>query len=237
VKNLNELFNQIRGIVDDPGDQNLDPDTAWFQDLQNKRDLHKDNPNAFAHYSPKTDTPSFPIVDPGTGRPSIKMMLRSLAQALIIQSENPTLPGVDDIVHKLEKIIIDYRQDLTEIPEYRVDLVKTKDTTPMVNNLIYGPHQPNTKLAVMVSDLSPNSSKMNLGSVDVNMNGTDNVSQDLPTQHRHRENDRVNVVQKTNDSIIDKDHLENLLNDIAKKTAMLAMQKRREEEREKTFTG
>jgi hypothetical protein len=237
VKNLNELFNGIRGIVDNPGDQNIDPDTAWFKDLNNRRDLHKENPNAFAHYSPKTDTPQFPIVNHQTGRPCIKTMLHSMAQALAVQAQDPNIAGIDDIIHKLEKIIQDYRQDLTEIPEYRVDIVRSQDTTPGVNNLVYGPYQPNQKLAVMVSDMDPNAHSLDLGTVRVNTNNAVNRKNDLPVDAVNGVGDRVNVVQKTNERDLVRNDIETMLRNIAVKTAQLASQKKREEDREKTFTG
>jgi hypothetical protein len=231
-KNLSELFNGIRGIVETPGDQNIDPDTAWFQDLKNRRDLHKQHPNAFAHYSPKTDTPQFPIVNP-SGRPCIKTMLRSLAQALAIQAEKPNLPGIDDIIHKLEKIAVDYREDLTEIPEYRVDIVKTADTTNTVNNLIYGPYKPNTTLASLISDLNPKSD-LNLGKagdMKVNTNMADRTVKDIPTHAVNGVEDRVNVVQKSNDADLIAKDIENMLQDVAAKTAELKAYKQREDER------
>jgi len=237
VKNLNELFNGIRGIVDNPGDQNIDPDTAWFKDLGNRRDLHKHNPNAFAHYSPKTDTPQFPLVNHQNGRPCIKTMLHSLAQALAVQSQDPNIVGIDDIIHKLEKVIQDYREDLTEIPEYRMDLVRSKDTTPSVNNLVYGPYQPNTKLAVMISDLDPNAHSLDLGNIRVNTNNAQDRKKDLPVGNSNGVADRVNVVQKTNERELISNDIEEMLRNIAVKTAQLASQKKREDDHKNSFTG
>ena len=151
-KTLLELFNQVRGIIDDPGNYNLDPDIKWFDDLHNRRDLHKKHPDAFVDYNNEQDVPNFPVAD-RNGNLSLKLMLRSLAQAMMVQSHNPTAVGIDDIVHKLQQIIIDYRDDLDEIPSYRMPLVKTGDLTQSLNNLVYGPKQPIDKLAVLVKDL------------------------------------------------------------------------------------
>ena len=151
-KTLLELFNQVRGIIQDPGHYNLDPDIKWFEDLNNRRDLHRKHPDAFMDYNSEQDIPNFPIMN-RDGKLSLKLMLRSLAQAMMIQSQNPTATGIDDIVHKLQKIIIDYRDDLDEIPSYRMPLVKTGDLTQSLNNLVYGPKQPIDKLALLVKDL------------------------------------------------------------------------------------
>jgi hypothetical protein len=158
-------------------------------------------------------------------------MLKSLAQALYIQANDPRVEGIDDIIHKLEKIIVDYREDLTEIPEYRVDIVKSKDVTTGLNNLIYGPYEPNTNLACMVSDMTPNS---NLNLSDVKVNVTPN---ETSTHSVNGVADRVNVVQKSNDGDLANNDIDDMLSDIQNKTKELIDLRRREEERTKQFTG
>jgi hypothetical protein len=160
-----------------------------------------------------------------------------MAQALAVQAQKPNIAGIDDIIHKLEKIIQDYREDLTEVPEYRVDLVRSKDPTPGVNNLVYGPYQPNQKLAIMVQDLDPSAHSLNLGNIRVNTNNAVNRKNDLPVDAVNGVGDRVNVVQKTNSNELVKNDIEEMLRNMAVKTAQLASQRNREEDREKTFTG
>lgn len=232
-KTLSELFNGVTGIIKNPGDFNLDPDTKWFDDLNNRRQLYKNNPNSFAYYSPETDTPQFPIVN-RTGKPDVQMMIRSLAQALYLQSNNPSVAGLDDVVHKLETIINTYRQDLNSVPEYRVNLVRTRDTTQTLNNLVYGPYEPNQRLAVMVSALSGDD-RMNLGDIKIDTNTSpQDYSQDIPVDHKVNQPkiDRVNMVQdkapdvgtqsdKTNHS---QEDMNLLLKDLTMKVAQLKSQ-------------
>jgi len=235
MKNLQELFNSISGIVKTTGDTNVDPDTKWFDDLTNRRDLHRNNPNAFAFYSPKTDTPAFPIVD-RTGKPNIGIMLKSLAQALYIQSQNPSVEGLDDVIHKLEDIIKNYREDLVKVPEYRLNLVRTKDSTQTLNNLVYGPHDPRTSLAVMVSSLG-NDPRTDLGTINVDTNVAPNDFQQDPPELtvNQPEADRVNIVQKKTEPTRAESDMENFLKDMAIKTAQLRIQQMRERERQSKF--
>ena len=243
-KNLSELFNGITGIIKNPGDFNLDPDTKWFDDLNNRRQLYRNNPNSFAYYSPETDTPQFPIVDK-SGKPNIQMMIKSLAMALFVQSKNPSIEGLDDVIHKLENIINTYRQDLSSVPEYRLNLVKTRDVTQTLNNLVYGPYEPNHKLAVMVSSLSGNDERLNLGDIKIDTNTSpQDFQRDPPVDQRVNQpiadrifkNNRVNMVQEPNtDSKIlapeqtannhQEQDMQLLLKDLAMKVAQLKAQK------------
>lgn len=235
MKNLRELFNGVTGIVGSTGDLNLDPDTKWFDDLNNRRELYRDNPNAFAYYSPKTDTPSFPITD-RNGKPNIKMMLRSLAQALCIQSQNPTVEGIDDVIHKLEDILVNYREDLTKVPEYRINLVRSKDTTQSLNNLVYGPYDPRTSLAVMVSSLGDDP-RTDLGNIKVDVNTNSNDFQHDPPEKmvNQPQANRVNIVQKKAEPTRAQTDMEEFLKDLAIKAAQLKILKMREKERESNF--
>ena len=225
-KSLLELFNQVRGIVDNPNTYHQDPDTKWFQDMDNRRDLYQRNPNSFLTYDQQTNNPRFPITDKN-GNPNLSMMVKSLAYALYIQNQRPTMAGLDDIIHRLEKLISDNREDLDEIPTYRSNIVKTNDPTQMVNNLIYGPRDPSSKLAVMVSALG-GPQNMNLGNVKIDTNtATNDFQHDVPEIHKVNSPDatRVNQVLPSADVQRSQTDISDYLKDVTAKTAQLAAMK------------
>jgi len=221
-KSLSELYNGVTGIVQNTGDFTMDPDSKWFEDLNNRRQMYRTNPNSFAYYSPETDTPQFPIVN-RQGRPDISMMLRSLGIALFLQSKNPSIAGLDDIIHKIESVISTYRDD---VPEYRVNLVRTKDVTQTLNNLVYGPYEPNQQLAMMVSALSGDNKNMDLRA---NTNSpTNSLQKEEPVEKsvNQPKADRTNMVQgPTQFPTKTEQDLDILLKDLATKVAQLKAQK------------
>ena len=225
MKNLNELFNGITGIIKDTGDYSIDPDTGWFDDLKNASLNRSANGNSLENTTgPNVDQAAF---SNNSSKPNISLVLKLLAKALFIQSQKPTLAGVDDIIHKLEKIITDYRNDLDEIPAYRTNVVKTNDPTQTINNLVYGPSEPNTRLAVMVSDLSPNSSNLDLGNVAVDTNtDLDSLKDQSSANINASKADRVNIVQPNNNPNEISSNIEDLIKDLAIKTAQIAAQEK-----------